>query len=124
MFFFLFCYYFRLVVVLAKDLQEDFYVYFPKFLDCLVILLNTRDPEQLEWTLICIAFLFKALKSYLKRDITVVFKSILPLLSSPTKWYIRNFAAESFAFIARDVKDKKKFIEKLVKIVHSNDEVS
>lgn len=111
-------------MVLAKDLQEDFYVYFPKFLTTLINLLNTKDPEQLEWTLVCLAFLFKALRVYLKRDILIIFEAVLPLLSESMPWYVNNFAAESFAFVARDIKDKKKFLNILVKTVNSQKNVS
>lgn len=109
---------------MAKDLREDFYPHFPRFLDILIKLLNTKDPERLEWTLICLAFLFKILKPNLKKDIAVIIKRIIPLLSESQPQYINNFAAESFAFVGRDIKDKKKFISLILNYLHVNNDVS
>ncbi|XP_072931772.1 small subunit processome component 20 homolog [Epargyreus clarus] len=111
----------EILVSLAKDLRSDFYPHFPKFLDILISLLNTKDAERLEWTLVCLAFLFKILKPYLKKDIAVVLKRIIPLLSESHPQYINNFAAESFAFVARDIRDKKRFIELVLNYLHTND---
>lgn len=115
---------FRILVSIAKDLRDDFYPHFPRFLDILIKLLNTKDAERLEWTLICLAFLFKILKPYLKKDIAVVLKRIIPLLSESQPQYINNFAAESFAFVARDIRDKKKFVELVLIYLQDNDNVS
>lgn len=49
---------------------------------------------------------------------------IIPLLSESQPQYINNFAAESFAFVARDIKDKKKFIELILNYLEKNDNVS
>lgn len=114
----------RILVSLAKDLRDDFYPHFPRFLDILIKLLKTKDAERLEWTLICLAFLFKILKPCLKKDIAAVLKRIIPLLSESQPQYINNFAAESFAFVARDIKDKKKFIELILNYLQSNNDVS
>lgn len=103
-------YFFRFVTVLARDLREDFYPYFQSFLSALIHLLNTKDSDQLEWTLICLAHLFKTLKPFLKKDITVVFNSILPLLDDRNPEHVTNFAAECFSFVARDIKNKEKFL--------------
>lgn len=109
---------------LAKDLREDFYPEFPRFLDILIRLLNTKDAERLEWTLVCLAFLFKILKPHLKKDIAVVLKRIIPLLSESQPQYINNFAAESFAFVARDIRDKKKFLDLVLNYLKTNEDVS
>ncbi|CAK1596413.1 unnamed protein product [Parnassius mnemosyne] len=111
----------EILVSVAKDLRNDFYPHFPKFLDILIKLLNTKDPERLEWTLICLAFLFKILKPYLKKDVETVLKRIVPLLSESHPQYINNFAAESFAFVARDIKDKSKFIQHILNYLLTND---
>ncbi|KAJ2937884.1 hypothetical protein O0L34_g18707 [Tuta absoluta] len=112
----------EILVSLAKDLRDDFYPHFPRFLDILIKLLNTKDAERLEWTLICLAFLFKILKPYLKKDIAVVLKRIIPLLSEAHPQYINNFAAESFAFVARDIRDKKKFVDLMLNYLQKNDD--
>ncbi|XP_054739272.1 small subunit processome component 20 homolog [Anastrepha obliqua] len=102
----------ELLYVLARDLREDFYPYFQRVLDRLICLLNTQDAEQLEWTLVCLAYLFKTLKPYLKRNIGVVFHAILPLLDEQRyEEHVTNFAVECFSFIARDVRDFRKFLD-------------
>ncbi|XP_014095397.2 small subunit processome component 20 homolog [Bactrocera oleae] len=102
----------ELLYVLARDIREDFYPYFQRVLDRLICLLNTQDAEQLEWTLVCLAYLFKALKPYLKKNIGVVFHAILPLLDEQRyEEHVTNFAVECFSFIARDVRDYRKFLD-------------
>ncbi|XP_031621023.1 small subunit processome component 20 homolog [Contarinia nasturtii] len=102
------------VVALAKDLREDLYVHLVKsenpLFETLFNLLKTKDSDQLEWTLICLAHLFKVLKPYLKKDFSAVFKLLLPLLDNDNSENITNFAVECFAFIARDIADKEKFL--------------
>lgn len=107
-------------MALARDLRKDFYPYFVKsktdksFLRTLISLLNTKEADQLEWTLICLAYLFKILKSYLKKDILIVFDALIPLLDNRNAEHVTNFAAECFAFVARDIQDKDKFVAELV----------
>lgn len=95
---------------MARDLREEFYPHFKQFLCQLIKLLDSKDPDQLEWTLVCLAFLFKTLKPFLKKDITIVYNSILPLLNRRSSEHVQNFAAECFSFVARDIKDKQKFL--------------
>lgn len=64
----------------------------------------------MEWTLVTLAYLFKILKPFLKKDMTVVFHSIMPLLELRNAEHVTNFAAECFSFVARDIKDKGKFL--------------
>lgn len=108
------CFYCRFVVALAKDLGKEFYPYFAStkksFLSVLIRLLDTKESDQLEWTLICLAYLFKSLKPYLKKDITTVFDALIPLLDSRSGDHVTNFAAECFSFVVRDIKDKEKFL--------------
>lgn len=85
----------EIVVVLSRDLREEFYAYVPRILNALISLLDTKDSDQLEWTLICLAFLFKSMKSILKKHIIQVFELLLPLLDE--KHYsekVTNFAGE------------------------------
>lgn len=99
---------------MARDLREEFYAYFVSaerpILSILIDLLNTKEPDQLEWTLVCLAHLFKILKPYLKNDFSAVFAAILLLLDSRHAEHITNFAVECFAFVARDIADKEKFL--------------
>ncbi|XP_055858759.1 small subunit processome component 20 homolog [Episyrphus balteatus] len=108
----------EILVVLGRDLREEFYPYFQRILDRLICLLNTKDPDQLEWTLICLAYLFKTMKPFLKRNISVVFHAILPLLDENRySENVTNFAVECFSFIARDLKDYGKLLEIILKTV-------
>lgn len=108
----------ELLYVLARDLREGFYTDFQRVLDRLICLLNTQDAELLEWTLVCLAYLFKFLKSHLKKNMGVVFHAILPLLDEQRyDEHVTNFAVECFSFIARDVKDYGRFLNYILETV-------
>ncbi|KAK9881412.1 hypothetical protein WA026_016302 [Henosepilachna vigintioctopunctata] len=111
-----------LTASLAKDLRKEFYEYYPIFYNVLLELLDTKDTDQLEWVFSCLAYFFKYLWRFLISDITKVFNSLLPLLSENKPEYINNFAAESFAFIARKVKDRRSFLKLLLKVVKNEQE--
>lgn len=109
---------------MAKDLREEFYPYFSQFFEKLVVLLNSNDSDKTEWTLICLAFLFKTLKSFLRKDIQNVIIQITPLLDdSKHPEHVLNFAVECFSFIARDVRDKDNFLLMLLKIVNKDEKL-
>lgn len=99
------------VVALAKDLRQDFYPYYPDFLSKIVSYLNCKEAEVLEWSFHCLAYLFKFLWRCMVRNIGPVLSSLLPLLSSKRQKYIHYFAADSFAFLARKVKDQTAFLK-------------
>lgn len=110
---------FRFVVALARDLRDEFYVYLVRnekpLFEIIFNLLNTKEPDQLEWTLITLAHLFKILKPYLKKDFSAVFNSLLPLIDDgQNAENITNFAVECFAFIARDITEKEKFLTSIL----------
>lgn len=111
-------------MALAQDLRKEFYPYYQKFLEVIIDLLNTKDTEQLEWSFSCLAHLFKILWRPMIKNINEVFTSLLPLLSDNKPEYINAFAAESFAFVARKVKDIPAFLELLVKTVCKKNSVS
>ncbi|XP_046556646.1 LOW QUALITY PROTEIN: small subunit processome component 20 homolog [Haliotis rubra] len=102
-----------LVVQLARDLQADFYKHFHDMFHILVRLLNsiTKDVDVLEKLFTCLAYLFKFLWRYLAKDIKEVYGMFSALLASHYKEYIRKFAAESFAFLMRKVKDHSGFFD-------------
>lgn len=110
------------VVALARDLRQEFYPHYVDFHVQLLLLLNTKNTDQLEWVFTCLAYLFKFLWRFLIRDLTSVFESLLPLLSNLKPRYINNFAAESFAFITRKVKDKRNFIKLILRSLQKNNE--
>ncbi|KAL5010982.1 hypothetical protein ScPMuIL_013287 [Solemya velum] len=94
-----------LVVQLARDLQKDFYCHFQDFFELQISLLSnySQDAELLEKLFTCLSYLFKFLWRYLVKDVEGVFRFFSTLLSKKYKEYIRNFAAESFAFLMRKV---------------------
>ena len=116
--------FFRLVIALAQDLGQEFYPHYAEFVESLIGLLNVKNSEQLEWTFTCLAYLFKFLWRYLVKDVGIVFTGLLPVLDETKPEYIRNFAAESFAFVARKVKDKKAFLLLVLKTLGEHPEVS
>ncbi|KMR04659.1 small subunit processome component 20-like protein [Lasius niger] len=111
----------ELVVAVARDLQKDFYEYFPTFLTEIIHLLQTKDTEQIEYTFTTLAYLFKFLWRYLIRNIKTVVALLLPLLSDTQPVYINRFAAESFAFVVRKIKDKDSFLKLVLHILEDNE---
>ncbi|CAD6242799.1 GSCOCG00009582001-RA-CDS, partial [Cotesia congregata] len=97
----------EMVVAAARDLQREFHDFIPDFLVIIIDLLNTQDPDVLEFTFINLAYLFKFMWVYFVRNIDTTFEILLPLLADK-RVYINNFAAESFAFVARKITDKDK----------------
>jgi len=106
-----------LVVAVARDLQKEFYDYFPEFLSEMICLLQTKDVEQIEYTFTTLAYLFKFLWRYLTRNIKTVVPLLLPLLADTQPVYINRFAAESFAFVVRKIKDKDSFLKLVLHIL-------
>lgn len=98
-----------MTAAVSRDLTDDFYPYFESTFDKLKKLLMCKDSDQLEWTLICIAHIFKAVKKSLKRNIAKILPLMMPLLSEQTPIHITNFVAECFAFIIRDLGKKEEF---------------
>lgn len=64
------------------------------------------EAELLESVFTTLAYMFKYLLRSLLENLPGVFRSFAPLLSSKRQ-YVRMFAAESFAYLVRQVSDKK-----------------
>lgn len=107
-------------MAVSKDLQKDFYEYFPRCLIVIIDLLRTKDTEQIEYTFTSLAYLFKFLWRYLIQNIKTVFDLLLPLLEDTQPAYVNNFAAESFAFVVRKIKDKDSFLKTILHILKNN----
>lgn len=106
------------MIALAEDLQKDFYdLYFPEFLSIIIDLLQTKDADQLEYTFTVLAYLFKSLGKYMKKNIGFVFNLLVPLLADTKPKYINNFAAESFAFVVRKIKNKEEFFKQVIETI-------
>ncbi|XP_077531499.1 small subunit processome component 20 homolog [Haemaphysalis longicornis] len=109
-----------LTVALARDLQYDFYPSFPEVFRLVCGHLGTRDPELLERIFVCLSYLFKFLWRYMVKDIDLIFKLYVPLLGSQQKKYVRDFAAESFAFLLRKVTDKGKLVDMMLSYLETH----
>lgn len=110
---------------MAKDLRKEFFPYFhPGVLQECIRLLDTREVEQIEWVFTSLAHLFKYLWANIVKHINAILPQLLPLLSSSRPHYINSFAAESFAFVARKVRDKLQFLMLSLKNVKNNPDVS
>lgn len=104
-----------LTVQLSRDLQNDFYEYFPTIFESIIKLLDTQNTDILEWSFQTLSYLFKFLWRYMLKDLNNVYNLYSPLLNENRKEYIRNFAAESFAFLMRKVIDKNELVDFLLK---------
>ncbi|KAK7865447.1 hypothetical protein R5R35_002325 [Gryllus longicercus] len=103
-----------LLSALIKDLRYEVYSSYGVILQRLCELLSTKNADELEWTFTCLAYMFKYLWRYIVRDVDTVFDSLVPLFSDSKPEYIRNFAAESFAYVVRKVRNKKDFVKLLL----------
>lgn len=93
-----------LVVQLARDLQNDFYVHFSDFFIIITSLLDKQDTEVLESAFTCLSYLYKYLWRMMVKDMDKIY-SLYSKLLAHKKDHIRNFAAESFSFLMRKVSD-------------------
>ena len=128
---------------LSRDLQNDFYAYFPRVFGAITKLLDTQNTEILEWSFQTLSYLFKFLWRYMLKDLTTIYRwnppqalsvyQILtkhfvyrlysPLFQQSAKEYIRNFAAESFAFLMRKIVDKNELFDFLITRLINHPEV-
>lgn len=88
---------------MSRDLQNDFYSYFPRLFSSITKLLETQNTDILEWSYQALSYLFKFLWRYMLKDLDNVYTLYSPLFEDARKEYIRNFSAESFAFLMRKV---------------------
>ncbi|XDV24664.1 hypothetical protein PO909_028779 [Leuciscus waleckii] len=93
-----------LVIQLARDLQMDFYPHFSDFFIIITSILDTQDPEVLEWAFTCLSYMYKYLWRLMVKDMDKIYSLYSELLAHK-KDHIRNFAAESFSFLMRKVTD-------------------
>ena len=99
-----------LISALARDLRAEFVPsLFNQCVDAMVMLFinNTNqiliNHEAIESIFSCFGYLFKFLAKYLIPIFTQVYTHIQPLLFHPTHGFIREFAAQSLAFLIRKV---------------------
>lgn len=106
------------MAAVAQDLSQDFYEYFVKVFCTLTKLLETRDGDQVEWTLTCIVTTFIAVKGKLLKHFSEIFALILPELSDEKPPEIVTFLAECFAFVVRDLARDKAFFTFILKAIN------
>ncbi|KAG8439453.1 hypothetical protein GDO86_005604 [Hymenochirus boettgeri] len=82
----------------------DFYPHFQEFFLVISPLLETKDTDQIEWVFTCLSYLYKYLWRMMVKDMSAIY-SLYSTLLAHHKPHIRNFAAESFAFLMRKVPD-------------------
>uniref|UniRef100_A0A8D8Y000 Small subunit processome component 20 homolog n=1 Tax=Cacopsylla melanoneura TaxID=428564 RepID=A0A8D8Y000_9HEMI len=113
----------ELIVALAKDLtHQEFFEFFPQIFPLVISLLYCKDYDQIEWAFQCLAYLFKILWKQLVQDIDNVLGLLLPLLHNTQPLYIVNFSAQSFAYVARKIKNRKQFIHLILKALKKSPE--
>ena len=63
-----------LTVQLSRDLEKDFYPYFPRIFEKIVNLLETQDTNIIEWAFQCLSYLFKFLWRSMLDDFENVYR--------------------------------------------------
>lgn len=93
-----------LIVALARDLQSDFYEFFPVIFQSTVNLVCiNEDTDILEALFVCQTFLFKYLWKFILKDVDQHFETLKPALKSK-KDYVLSFSSEVFSFLLRKSK--------------------
>eukprot|EP01080_Neovahlkampfia_damariscottae_P008714 gene8714-660_t len=106
-----------LISILAKDLRTEFYPLLKtetKLFDTLIDLINPKLPEKTEAIFHCLAYLFKYLSKYIIEDLSFWYDKYSKIIGHH-KWYIREFAAQSFAFLIQKLSNEKlkNYIDKI-----------
>ena len=119
-----------LIVQLARDLQNDFYIYYKNYLftDIIHLVVDVKKQQQneintqlLEQVFQCLTYLFKYLWRIMLKDLTNLYELYSKYLFSSSSTntltrnyeYIRSFAAESFAYLLRKIDNYQSFIDYL-----------
>jgi U3 small nucleolar RNA-associated protein 20 len=99
----------QLLPVLAKDLRHEIYPQFPSITMTLLELISNylTDSTSLELIFTSIMFLFKFLLKQLVQDIEYIYHNFYKQILQHRKVYIRRFAAESFAYLLRKLKNNQ-----------------
>ena len=94
---------FDLLSNFAHDLGSRFEEYYSKAITLVAsVAANHTDPEAIEWSFTCLAWLFKYLSRLLVQDLRPSFQIMAPLLGrEPQKIHTTQFAAEAMSFLVR-----------------------
>ena len=87
----------------AHDLGSRFEIHFGAAVTLVASLAATHlDVEVIEWSFMCLAWLFKYLSRLLVSDLRPLFGVMAPLLGKERqKWHTTQFAAEALSFLIR-----------------------
>lgn len=97
-----------LIGILSRDMRSEFYPYFDIVLQCFIAKIDEwrTMPDQLEALFTTIARAFKFLERYLLKDLKSVFLLYKDFFLT-RKEHVRQFAAESFAYLLRKLSISK-----------------
>lgn len=103
-----------LLTCLSRDLLDEFYPFFLPSLKVVVDLIDIKSSARIEQCFTCIAYFFKFLRKQIVEDIDKLFFEYYYIIISHPKEFIRQFSAESFSFLLRNLKR-----EKIDEFIHS-----
>lgn len=106
-----------LVPRLAQDIQTQFEKHFDSTIKTVSQLAaKHQDPEVVEWSFNCLAWLFKYLERLLIPDLCPLYDLLAPLLGKERqKPFITRFAAESLSFLVKKASKNSDYTRKIVK---------
>lgn len=106
-----------LVPRLAQDITIQFERHFDRTIKTVSILAAKHpDPEVVEWSFNCLAWLFKYLEKLLIPDLRPLYDLLAPLLGKERqKPFIARFAAEALSFLLKKASKNREYTFKVVK---------
>ncbi|KAI1301643.1 Small subunit processome component 20 -like protein [Halotydeus destructor] len=115
----------ELTSALASDLNAEYYPYFMETFEILVDFVKVKDAEILENVFVCLAKLFETLSRHVVKDFDTILTDVASkLLSEKQPEYVRDFASQCFAFVARKANEKKNVIRKIFALSGNSGELA
>ena len=115
----------ELIVALARDLQSEFYEYFPVIFELLVDLTcEATEAETIEALFVCQTFLFKYLSKFILKDIGKYFEVIKRKALTSKKEYVLNFSCEVFSFLIKKSKHQDDLVQMLFDSLKTDSNIS
>lgn len=114
----------ELITALARDLQSEFYEYFPVIFENLVSLsMKNVDTITIENVFVCQTFMFKFLNKFILEDIEDCYKTLKKALIC-NKEYVVNFSSEAFSFLLRRSKNPEHLFQIIFESVEQDEKLS
>ncbi|QDS71851.1 hypothetical protein FKW77_009958 [Venturia effusa] len=106
-----------LVARLAQDIQTQFQKHFERTIKTVSHLAAKHpDPEVVEWSFNCLAWLFKYLERLLVPDLCPTYDLLAPLLGKERqKPFVARFAAEALSFLLKKASKTPEYALKVVR---------